>query len=134
MEEKTEGSKIGDVKTEEKEKIMPRVILVRKLFILNTILLVIFYLLPYMVPYVYPEIPRTKFLMVSTIMGFVVTIFYGIILISISRAVKKINNPVDLLADKMMKCQLRIENGLDYCARCKDSYTCASGTESRKEN
>lgn len=28
------------------------------------------------------------------------------------------------LADKMMKCSLRKQYGLDYCVKCPDSYTC----------
>ncbi len=30
----------------------------------------------------------------------------------------------DHLADKMMKCTLRKQYGLDYCVECPDSYTC----------
>jgi len=28
------------------------------------------------------------------------------------------------LATKMMKCSLRKQNGLNYCAECPESYTC----------
>lgn len=33
--------------------------------------------------------------------------------------------PKNKLADKMMKCELRKKNGLNYCAKCPEGYQCA---------
>ncbi len=38
-----------------------------------------------------------------------------------------INSMYSSLADKMMMCQLRLENGSGYCVKCPDSYACAAG-------
>lgn len=35
------------------------------------------------------------------------------------------------LADKIMKCELRIKNGYDYCVKCPDNYTCASSIDKK---
>ena len=114
---------------EDSKNIMPRIKSIRKLFFLNTIFLIIVYLFPYIIPYIYPEIPYVELLAISAIMLTVVIISYCVILIRLSSAVKGITSPAESLAEKMMKCKLRIENGLDYCVKCPDSYTCASGKE-----
>lgn len=36
------------------------------------------------------------------------------------------------LADKIMKCGLRMQYGRDYCVKCPDSYNCAAGIEGGK--
>lgn len=54
-------------------------------------------------------------------------IFYCIAMILISSKTKGITSPTESLAEKMMSCKLIIKNGLDYCAKCPDGYTCASG-------
>ena len=105
---------------------------IHRLFCLNTILLIIVSLLPYIIPYVYPEISNVELLVISAVGLTLVMISYYIILIHLSSAVKGITSPAESLAEKMMKCKQRIENGLDYCVKCPDSYACASG-KGRKE-
>lgn len=105
---------------------------IHRLFYLNTILLIIVYLSPYVVPYIYPEIPYVELLAISAIMLTLVIIFYTIILMHLSVIAKRMNSPIESLAEKMMSCKLRIENGSDYCVKCPDSYTCASGKEGTK--
>lgn len=100
---------------------------VRRLFYYNTILLIIVCLLPYVIPYIYPEIPHIELLAISAIGITLVMIFYFIIFIMLSRIVRGMISPAESLAEKMNKCKLRLEKGLDYCAICPDGYTCASG-------
>ena len=38
---------------------------------------------------------------------------------------KRKETHIDALANKMMRCKLRKQHGLSYCAKCPDSYTCA---------
>lgn len=126
---KTE-EKVGE-KTEEKmvdpKNIMLKIKSIRRLFYLNTILLIFVSLLSYIIPYIYPEIPDVELLTIFAIMITVVMIFYIIISIRLSSVLKGIASPVESLAEKMMSCKLRIENGLDYCVKCPDGYACASG-------
>ena len=126
-EEKTEE------KTEEKmvdsKNIILRVKSIRRLFYMNTILLMFVYILSYIIPYIYPKISDIELLVISAIMMTIVMIFYCIILIRLSSVAKGINSPTTSLAEKMMSCKLRIKGGLDYCVRCPDSYTCASGNK-----
>jgi hypothetical protein len=35
------------------------------------------------------------------------------------------------LVDKIMRCRLRMQYGRDYCAKCADSYTCASSIDKK---
>lgn len=123
MEEKVEESK---------DMTISKARSIRRLFYFGTVLMIISYLLPYVVPYIYPEIPRVTILVISTIISVMVIIFYCIFLIYILSITKKLASPSVSLAEKMMKCKLRIENGLDYCVKCPDSYTCASGKDSKQ--
>lgn len=45
----------------------------------------------------------------------------------IGKIVFGVKSPVEAMANRIMKCNLRIEHGLNYCVKCKDSYACASG-------
>lgn len=36
------------------------------------------------------------------------------------------------LANKIMRCKLRVKYGSSYCAKCPDGYTCASDIEGGK--
>lgn len=123
----------AEEKTEEKmvdsKNIILRVKSIRRLFYMNTILLMFVYLLPYIIPYVYSKISDIELLVISAIMMTVVMILYCIILIRISSVAKGITFPSESLVKKMMSCKLRIKGGLDYCVRCPDSYTCASGNK-----
>ena len=123
----------AEEKTEEKmvdsKNIILRVKSIRRLFYMNTILLIFVSLLLYIIPYIYPKISDVELLVISAIMITIVMIFYCIISIRLSSVLKGIISPVESLAEKMMSCKLRIENGLDYCAKCPDGYTCASGKE-----
>lgn len=103
---------------------------IRRLFYLNTVLLIFISLLSYIIPYIYPKISNIELLVISSIMMTIVMIFYCIILIRISSVAKGITSTAESLAEKMMSCKLRIKNGLDYCVKCPDGYTCAS--EQRK--
>ena len=114
-------------KMEDSKKILSRIKSIGRLFYLNTILLIIAYLSPYIIPYIYPEISNVELLIISAVGMTIVMIFYCIILIRLSYVARGIISPAESLAEKMMKCKLRIENGLDYCVKCPDSYTCASG-------
>ena len=108
------------------KNIISKVRSIGKLFYLNSILLILVFLFPYAASFIYPEIPRIELLVISAILFTLVMIFYCIILTALSSVIKGINSPAVSLAEKMMKCKLRIENGLDYCAKCPDGYTCAS--------
>ena len=115
---------------EDSKNIISKVRSIGRLFYLNTILLIFVFLLPYVVSYIHPEIPRIELLVISAVMLTLVIIFYCIILIRLYSEVKGIISPAESLAEKMMRCKLRIEHGLDYCVKCPDSYICASGNES----
>lgn len=78
---------------------------------------------------IYPKISNVELLAISAIMMTIAVIFYCIILIRLSSVAKGIVSPAESLAEKMMSCKLRIKNGLYYCVKCPDSYTCASGAE-----
>lgn len=131
MVEKAEGK--TEENTEEKmvdsKDIILKIKSVRRLFYLNTILLIFISLLSYIIPYVYPKIPKIELLAISAIMMTIVMIFYCIILIRLSSVAKGITSPATSMAEKMMSCKLRIKNGLDYCVKCSDSYACASGNK-----
>lgn len=43
---------------------------------------------------------------------------------------KKIFPEKATLADKIMRCKLRMQYGRNYCVKCPDSYTCASDKQS----
>lgn len=45
----------------------------------------------------------------------------------IGKSVFGVKSPTEVMANRIMKCKLRIEHGLNYCLKCKDSYACASG-------
>lgn len=122
-EEKTEE------KTVDSKIIISKIKSIRRFFYLNTVLLIFIYILSYMIPYIYPNIPNVEILAISAISMTIVMIFYCIILICMSSVVKGIISPAESLAEKMMSCKLRVKNGLDYCAKCPDGYTCASGKE-----
>lgn len=122
--------------TEEKmvdsKNITSKIKSIHRLFCLNTILLILVSISPYIIPYIYPEIPHIELLVVSAIVITITMIFYLIILIRLSFVAKGIVPIAESLAEKMMSCKLRVKNGLDYCAKCPDSYACASGRKSDK--
>ena len=125
VEERSEekaGEKMADSKN-----IILTVKSIRRLFYMTTILLIFVSLLPYIAPYIYPKISDIELLVISAIMMTIVMILYCVILIRMSSVVKRITSPAESLAEKIMSCKLRIKNGLNYCIRCPDSYTCASG-------
>lgn len=99
---------------------------IRKLFYFGTILLIIVYIFPYLVPYIYPELTHDEIISISIIVAIITAVYYGVFLIYIIATVKKFTHKKISLVEKMMRCKLRIENGLDYCVKCPDSYTCAS--------
>ncbi len=120
----------AEEKTEEKivdsKNIILKIKSIRKLFYMTTILLIFVSLLPYIVPYIYPKISDIELLVISAIMMTIVMILYCVVLIRMSSVAKGIISPTESLAEKIMSCKLRIKNGLNYCVRCPDSYTCAS--------
>lgn len=120
----------AEEKAEEKmvdpKDIILKVKSVRKLFYMNTVFLMFVCLLPYMIPYVYPEISNIKVMCISAIMMTIVMIFYIIIIRRLSSVAKVVTPPAKSLVEKIMSCELRIKNGLNYCAKCPDSYACAS--------
>lgn len=121
----------AEVKTEENTAdskiIISKIKSIRRLFYLNTILFIFISLLSYIIPYIYPKSSSIELLVISSIMMAIVMIFYCIILIRISFLAKGIASPAESLAEKMMSCKLRIKNGLNYCVKCPEGYTCASG-------
>ena len=127
MEEKLK-EKIEE-KREDSKNMVLKIKSIRRLFYLGTILLIFTSLLPNIILYIYPEIHPVELLVVSAIMFSLVMVFYGFVLYRLSSMAKGITSPTESLAEKMMKCKLRIENGLDYCVKCPDGYACASGKE-----
>ena len=100
---------------------------IRRLLFLNSLLLIIVSILPYVIKNIYPEIPYIEIIAMSAGGLTLVMIFYFIILARLSFIAKGMVSPAESLAEKMMSCKLRIENGLDYCVKCPDGYVCASG-------
>ena len=58
-----------------------------------------------------------------TLYAFIIAIAFIIIHIRIGY---KIFPEKMTLADKIMRCKLRIQYGRNYCAKCPDGYVCAS--------
>jgi len=125
IEERSE-EKAGEKMVDSKNIIL-RIKSIRRLFYMATILLILVYLLPYIIPYIYPKITDIELLVIFAIMMTIVIILYCAVLIRMSHVTKIITSPAELLTEKIMSCKLRIKNGLNYCVRCPDSYTCASG-------
>lgn len=57
----------------------------------------------------------------SSIFYFVIAFLYVTIHVWLGH---KIFKEKMTLADKIMTCKLRMENGLNYCVKCPDSYKC----------